>query len=307
VRLDFRVLWIDDQPRHVKSFVEGLQLKLNPLGFNLVVSTVESVTDVDSAIGHDIHDDAIDLVLVDYELGASGTGDAALTKIRAKFPHKDILFYSAGESQKLRQIAYEAGLDGIYFATRLTLVNDTFGLIESILSKVMDIDHMRGVVMSATSDIDFLVEESVLAVYARLEGERKQKFVDSVVAECKKKLGEWGKALGKAEQTGTLEAVFKLHYVCTAAVRLKLLLSSLSAWEETESTHLNMARAYRDDVVPRRNRLAHTRLQDLGGRLVLVGESGPITAEEMRQLRCDLIEHRVNFQDIAVLIDVPLT
>lgn len=307
MRLDFRTLWIDDQPRHIESFEEGLQLKLNPLGFNLVVRSVASVAEVDDAIGVNVHDDAIDLVLVDHDLGASGTGDAALTKVRAKFPHKDIMFYSAGDRQKLRQIAYEAGLDGIYFSTRLTLVSDAFGLIESILSKVMDIDHMRGVVMAATSDIDYLVEQSVVAVYAGLEEEAKHAFLDDVISELRKKLKDWEKALDNAESSGTLEAVFKLHYLCTADVRLRLLLRSLAKWDETESTHLEKARVYRDDVVPRRNGLAHTRLEEVEGRLVLMGKEGRVTADEMKQLRCDLIEHRVNFQNIAVLIDVPLS
>jgi hypothetical protein len=42
VRLDFKALWIDDQPKHVKSFREGIQRKLSELGFELEVVEVSA-------------------------------------------------------------------------------------------------------------------------------------------------------------------------------------------------------------------------------------------------------------------------
>lgn len=307
MRLDVRALWIDDQPRHVDSFKEGIQRRLDPLGFKLVVEYAVDLEAVAGHIGDHVHVDGIDLVLVDYDLGAAGTGDGALKAVRSRFPHKDIMFYSAGDRQKLREIAFAAGVDGVYFSNRLSLVNDTFSLIESMLSKVMDIDHMRGVAMSATTDIDFLVEESVRASYERLELTEKAEFLSNVITSLREKLAEWGKELDKAEQKGTVAAVFKLHYLCGAAMRLDFLLDSLAGWSESSSSYLNKAQVYRDNVIPRRNRLAHRKLQEIDDRLVIVGEDGPMSSEDMRMLRCELIEHRQNFLEIAVLMDVPLT
>jgi hypothetical protein len=261
---------------------------------------------VDEAIGAHVHNDGIDLVLVDYDLGSGKGGEQALAKVRKQFPYKDLIFYSADDREKLRKIAYEGGLDSLYFSTRLSLVDDTVSVIQKMLHKVMDIDHMRGVVMSATSDIDFVVEKSLLAVYARNNNEGKAAFRTAVVAAVRDKLEKWSADLEKAEMKGTLEAIFKLKHLCSAADRLELLLSSLAEWTSDGSTYIDKAKVYKDDVVPRRNKLAHVTLRVIDGRRVLDGPEGPITDEDMTKLRCELIEHRQNFTNIAVLVDVAM-
>jgi DNA-binding NarL/FixJ family response regulator len=308
MRLDFKALWIDDQPKHVKSFREGIERRLAQFGFQLEVVEVASLDGVDNAIGQHIHDDGIDLVLVDYDLGVgSGEGgEQALAKVRKQLPHKDLIFYSADDRQKLRKIAYNASLDGLNFSTRLSLVDDTCSVIEKMLRKVMDIDHMRGVVMSATSDIDFMVEKSLLAVYSRLDSQGKAVFTDKVVASIREKLGRWSEELNKAEAKGGIEPVFKLKHLCSAADRLDLLLGELSSWASDGSSQLQKAKTYTVEVVPRRNKLAHVMLRVVDGKRILDGPEGPVSYADMTQLRCDLIEHRLNFTDIAVLVDVKL-
>ena len=306
MRLDFKALWIDDQPKHVKSFREGIQRKLSEFGFELEVVEVSAVDKIDEAIGAHVHDDGIDLVLVDYDLGSGSGGEQALTKVRKQFPYKDLIFYSADDREKLRTIAYQGRIDGVHFSTRLSLVDDTVSVIQKMLSKVMDIDHMRGVVMSATSDIDFVVEKSVLAVYGRKNEKEKAAFRAAVVAAVRAKLEKWSAELGKAEKKGSLEAIFKLKHLCSAADRLQLLLDSLAGWTPDGSTHISKANVYKEDVVPRRNKLAHVTLRVVEGRRLLDGPEGPVTAADMTKLRCDLIEHRQNFTDIAVLVDVAM-
>jgi len=306
MRLDFKALWIDDQPKHVQSFAEGIQRKLAGLGFQLDVIPVSSLSGVDDAVGQHIHDDGVDLVLVDFDLGlgTGAGGETALSKVRERFPYKDVVFYSADDRDKLRKMAYESGLEGIYFSTRLSLVDDTLRVIEKTLHKVMDIDHMRGVVMAATSDIDFVVEKSLLAVYARLDDQGKLDFTARIITTIRQKLARWGVELEKAEKRKTLEAVLKLKHLCSATDRLDLLLDTLGNWTADGSSQLEKAKVYKDDVVPRRNKLAHVTLRVVDGRRVLSGSEGSMTADDMKQLRCDLIEHRLNFTDIAVLVDV---
>ena len=306
MRLDFKALWIDDQPKHVKSFREGIQRKLSELGFELEVVEISSLEKLEEIMGEHVHSDGIDLVLVDYDLGSGSGGDQALTKIRRQFPYKDLIFYSADDREKLRKIAYDGGLDGLYFSTRLSLVDDTVSVIQKMLHKVMDIDHMRGVVMSATSDIDLVVEKSLLAVYERKNENEKAAFRALIIDAIRQKLAKWGAELEKSEKKQTLEAIFKLKHLCTAADRLDFLLEALAGWASDGSTHVNKAKVYKNDVVPRRNKLAHVTLRVVNGKRVLDGPEGPVTEADMTKLRCDLIEHRLNFTSIAVLVDVVL-
>lgn len=307
MRLDFKALWVDDQPRHIASFAEGIRRKLKEMGFELDLVTAPSLEAIDTFIGEHVHEDGVDLVLVDYDLTGKGDGgEQALAKIRKRFPHKDMIFYSAMDTDKLRKIAFESRLDGIHFSTRLSLVDDTGSMIDKMLRKVMDVDHMRGVVMSATSDIDFIVEESLQTVCGRLSSGDQAAFIAKVVASVRGKLAKWGEELDKAEQKATIEALFKLKHLCTSADRLNLLVEELEAFAGDGSSQLEKAISYRQDVIPRRNKLAHVMLRVVDGKRVLEGPEGPFTEEDMTLLRCDLIEHRLNFTDIAVLLDVSL-
>lgn len=300
MRLDFRILWIDDQQRHVDSFAEGLKYKLRDLGFELEVIRVERIDDLEEAIEEHVHNDGIDLVLVDYDLGSNSHagGEDALTKVRKKFQYKEIIFYSATDVDNLRTIAYERKVDGVNFSTRLSLVDDATAVVNKLLNRVLDIDHMRGIVMAATSDIDALVEGSLLAVYSRLDEPKQLIFRNDIAAQLRKKLSDWQADLSNAEAKNSLEAIVKLRHLFSAADRLDRLLAELEAWTSDKSAHKDKALDYRNTIVPRRNKLAHTKVQSGST------PSGPFSLDDMTGLRCSLIEHRQNFHDIAVLVDV---
>lgn len=302
MRLDFKILWIDDQPKHVKSFAEGIEFKLDELGFALDVVKLESLTDAENLASEHIHSDGIDLVMVDFDLGTGAGGAEALQAIRKCFPYKEVVFYSAKDTKELRKIAYDANVDGIVFSTRLSLVTDTIQVIENMLRRVMDIDHMRGVVMSATSDIDFLVEHTLLALYEKLDEEKQKEFRSQLCKDLEKKINEWTKDLTKAQEKATLEALLKLKHILTAMDRIKHLGSCLEPMAHTTSYHGKITE-YSQNVVPRRNKLAHVILKRDSGKSAFSGTE-KFDLEDLTRLRKDLIEHRNNFHTIAVLLDV---
>lgn len=312
MRLDFKILWIDDQPKHVASFSDGLRIKLRAHGFDLNLVQVAKVGDVEQEVAKHVHDDLIDLVMVDYDLGHNGKsgGELVLQKVREKFPYKEILFYSATDRDSLRRVAYEAKVDGVHFSTRFSLVEDAMHVISKLLSKVIDIDHMRGIVMSASSDIDFMVEASLDAVYRRLpEGER-EVFVKALIAQIEQKLTQWTKDLSKASEKGDLPAIVKLKHLFGAHDRLVCLVKHLEAggWAAThQNQYLERMKDYQTTVIPKRNKLAHLMLRrEAGKKPELVGQAESWSVEEMTALRQCFLEHRDNFQTVATLVDAPL-
>ncbi len=311
MRLDLKVLWIDDQPRHIHSVREAIQGRLQDEGFHLEVVEASGLDGVAEHIGTDIQSDGIDLVLVDYDLGAGSGGDQVLTLVKQRFPYKDIVFYSAEGTDNLRRIAFEQKVDGVYFSTRHSLADDVYENIRSMLRKIMDVDHMRGIVMSASSDIDYIIEETLLKIDGkRTETEQATYRVD-VIARLNKKLGGWATDLGKAEKKDSFGALLRLRSICGADERLKMLIRVLESKVDSPSTQIEMAKVYRDEVIPRRNKLAHVILKVNNGEKVLAGESEDnqqevFTSEDLTKLRCDLIEHRTNFNGIAELEDVVL-
>lgn len=308
MRLDFRILWIDDQPRHVKSFKEGIERHLRNLGFELEVQEISSLDQIDDIVEQHIHDDGIDLVLVDYDLGSGGEGgQEALRKIRQSFPYKDIIFYSAADTDKLREIAYGAKIDGVHFATRMTLSDDTSRYIDNMLRKVMDIDHMRGVVMSATSDIDWLVERTLEAIHEKLPPDESEQTIKEMGEAIEKKLESSKADLKKALDKGGIAPLMKSKYLVTAYDKLGYLVKAMTTLaERSDNTVVELATVYMHEVVPRRNKLAHVVCKRTNGKQVLEGPDGYFSQEDMTQLRCDLVKHRKNFSDVAVIYDVPL-
>lgn len=307
MRLDFTILWIDDQPQHIRSFEEGLRNSLDDLGFKLTVIPVASLDAVDATVSEHVHDDAIDLVLVDYDLTGKGTGgEEALLQVRKKLPFKDLIFYSGTDVQKLREIAFKVGADGIYFSSRPGLVGNATRAIQKLLSKVMDLDHMRGVVMSASSDIDFVVELSLLKLHDTLEAAEKATLHAEIVAELREKLKNWNEDLEKAASKGDFASLMKKKHIFTASDRLSSLMKRLASWDAEHDETRSKVDRYINGVVQQRNKLAHAMLKRQGGKLRMVGMEQNWTAEEMTALRRELINHRDNFMRIAVLLDVHL-
>lgn len=307
MRLDFTILWIDDQQQHIRSFEEGLRNALDNLGFKLTVIPVDGLDAIDATVSEHVHDDAIDLVLVDYDLNGKGTGgEEALLQVRKKLPFKDVIFYSGTDVKKLREIAFNAGVDGIYFSSRTGLVSNATKAIQKLLSKVMDLDHMRGVVMSASSDIDFVVERSLLKMHDSLDETEKAALHADIVAELREKLKKWNDDLENVASKGGFASLMKKKHIFTASDRLSSLLKQLVSWDAEHNEKRSKVDNYINGVVQRRNKLAHAMLRRQDGKLKMVGMEQNWTAEDMTTLRRELIDHRDNFMLIAVLLDVSL-
>jgi DNA-binding NarL/FixJ family response regulator len=307
MRLDFTILWIDDQPKHIQSYEEGLRNALDELGFKLTVIPVAGLDEVAATVSEHVHDDAIDLVLVDYDLTGKGAGgEEALLQVRKKLPFKDVIFYSGTDVKRLREIAFNAGVDGVYFSSRTGLVGNATKAIQKLLSKVMDLDHMRGVVMSASSDIDYVVERSLLKMHDTLDLAERAALHAEIVAELREKLSKWNEELERVASKGDFAHLMKKKHIFTASDRLSSLLKRLASWETEHEKTRSKVDNYINGVVQRRNKLAHAMLQRQDGKLRMVGMEQNWTAEDMTALRRELIDHRDNFMLIAVLLDVSL-
>ncbi len=298
MKLDFTILWIDDQPKHIKSYRESLGLKIAPLGFEIEVLEARSIAEISDVVGDRPEHDGIDLVLVDYDLGNGSGGELALEEVRKLFRYKEIIFYSATDVEKLRKLAYERQVDSVHFSTRLGLVEEAAEIVRKLLAKVLDIDHMRGLVMSAASDIDDLVARSLAAVYSKLEVDEQKEFLEELQQQLAKKLSRWSDELSKACAASELTAMLELTALYSPADRLTSLRKRLEKQAPSAGDRNEMVKGYVTEIVPRRNKLAHVRL----------GRTGALpdgfTADDMAVLRCDYIKHRKNFLDIAVLLDV---
>lgn len=293
MRLNFNALWIDDQPAVIQSSQNSIKRKIAKEGFNFSPTTEKTIDEAIAHLRDTIFLDEVDLILVDYDLGKGPHGDTALKQIRQKLPYKDIIFYSANAPADLKKLAFDQDVQGIYCTSREDLVDTTVGVFETLVKKVLDIDHVRGIVMGATSDIDAIVHDCLTTMYDSSGGKEKNdmhtlaiKQVTQSAIHSKKQHDKSLKSSDFLELLGgrALTAFSKI-------VLLNKLLKDVR-YQNCNENRTSIAN-YLKDTLPLRNKLGHVQLIAENGTRIFAGRNGEkITEEEMRELRCALIDHR---------------
>ncbi len=259
MRLDFNVLWVDDQPDRVAAQIKSIALQMAAEGFEFKPRQCTTMDQVEAAISEHVFTDEIDLILVDWDLGNNLHGEDAIDRIRQIVQYKDVVFYS-GEATvpELRQKAYEKKLEGVYCASRQDLIDEVVGVFESLIKKVLDLDHTRGIVMGATSDIDHMVNACLTLAHGKLDEEGKVKFVEEALKRVADQVKNIVKQGEKLQANPSVDALFKAHMLFTSDNRLRMLASILGKEEFTAyAVGAETVKTYREGVVGDRNTLGH--------------------------------------------------
>lgn len=299
MRLDFNVLWVEDTPDLVTEQREKLERSIRREGFRLKVQFVSSVAEATKFISTDIYGDHIDLVLMDYNLGAGPSGDTGLIEVRKLLPYKDIIFYSA-QAANLREIVRKLPVEGIFLSNRNDLPDAAEGLFETLVKKVLDIDHSRGLVMGATSDIDHFVNDCLVTVFKDTDAAFQTEVIKIILERIKEIRKRFDTAVEEIEAITNVSEIFDKHHVYTSVDRLHLLRKSLDL-KQIHPDKTDAMKRYASDTIPKRNDLAHLRVKIDGFSRKLLDRNGKeFTGEEMRALRSSLLEHQELFEALYV-------
>jgi hypothetical protein len=301
MRLDFNVLWVEDQPQSVQAYRAKIDRLIRKEGFKLQTEFAVSIAEAKKFLSSEVFGDHIDLVLMDYDLGVSPMGDEGLVVVRDLFSYKDIVFYSADVAGLLKKVA-EKKIQGIFCSTRDDLPDTVEGVFEALVKKVIDIDHSRGIVMGATSDIDHFVNDCLVSAYEQSDGASRKKALALVakrIAEIRKRFEE---GVAKVGAVSHVSELFDLHHIYTSVDRLHLLRKILIASGKHKDQCASM-QTYAEKTMPKRNDLAHLRVRRNGFSRKLFDRYGKeLTSDEMRELRRALLEHQEMFEALATAL-----
>lgn len=299
MRLDFNVLWVDDQPGSVVNQIKSITSQMATEGFEFRVRQCTTLDEVEATISEHIFTDEVDLILVDWDLGNGAHGEDAIERIREAVQYKDVVFYSGQSSVvELRQKAYEKQLEGVYCSSREGLVDEVIGVFDSLIKKVLDLDHTRGIVMGATSDIDHMVNTCLTLAHGKLDEIGKAKFIEEALRRVEEQVQNVAKQGEKLKDTPSVEALFKAHMLFTSDHRLRMLANVLRMKEfSAYSAGINTVKSYRDGVVQERNTLGHAVLVPQGKPNSVVDGAGKIVdIARMRDLRKLILALRSDFR-----------
>jgi hypothetical protein len=300
MRLDFNVLWVDDQPNGIAAQVTSITRRMEDEGFRFNPTSCRSIDEVKPRISDDVFNDEIDLILVDWDLGGGASGQDAIAEIRQTIPYKDVVFYSAqNPAETLRRLASDRGVEGVYCASREDLVDEVIGVFESLVKKVLDLDHTRGIVMGATSDIDQMVRDCLTAAHDSLDGDGKQ----AMLAEALSLIDETAKSrdedLAKLKAAKGMAEIFEAHLIFTSHHRLRILARLLkdNAFKDHAAFRPSVT-TYLKNVLPRRNDLGHIILEAEGKATGVAAGAKVISLDEMRELRRLILRLRGDFDGL---------
>jgi hypothetical protein len=301
MRLNFNVLWVDDQPDAIDSQIKKISVEMEREGFYFNPTKCTSLQEVQAQISNNVFADEIDLILVDWELGAGTHGDDAIAIVREAVRYKDVVFYSSlNPIDQLEKLAAEKHLEGVFCSDRAGLAEEVVGVFDSLIKKVLDIDHARGIVMGATSDIDRIVNDCLSAAHGQLDPAGQKALVASALARIDKKFGEFAKRIEKLRKGNELNGLMKAHVIFTAMDRLEILAETLELTQfKQHDKARETIRVYKADGIKGRNELGHVVLiaADRPKTAVTV-EGTEISLDEMRDLRRLILTAREQFRGL---------
>jgi hypothetical protein len=276
------------------------------LGFIPTVKCFENGTVAEQSINTNKYD----LILSDYNIeGANEQGDVLIQKIRDGGVFTEVLFYSA--QPDFDTIAKNLYRDRVSF---FSLIGDesfkgfkekVFKLIDLSVSKLQELNSIRGLVMSETSELDNTVEEILFNFLSKGDdgSEKLRAYIcDSVLESAK---GNWKKA-NKFCELGIFDIVKSRLFDADKKSRAINKLIEIVGTKELQFQ--KFYERYKVDVLDTRNDLAHAKSDTIDGIDYLIitrkGEEEPVkfNQEKCIQIRQNLRKHSNLLKEIRELI-----
>ncbi|TAI97898.1 response regulator [Pectobacterium versatile] len=303
MKLEYKILWFEDQPHNVAGPADGIKDRLYRAGFKLTIEWVKTIGDVNSFIGQLRKKNDFDLILMDWNLGTSIPNGASLAKRVRNNAHTEIVFYSSAAPNELREAIYKEEIDGVYCTRRDNLISETMAVINTTIKKVLDLNHMRGIVMAVVSDFDNLIDECLHIRYSQQcpQGQENTaiRIKEKIIQLCKSNLEE----IEKIDTTSDVNALLK-NRVFSSMIKYQTLKALLS--EKIEDRTINNLMStftkYEEQVIRPRNILAHAVAVEESGKIYFKNKDISLGEEEFRILRQNLLSHSDALNDIKQAI-----
>lgn len=303
MQLDYNILWFDDQLGPITPFVDRVKGIIARLGFepriDLRIVTADSGDPLASLPGQ-----GLDLVLMDWKLGGGHDGAVLARRLRQSLRDTDVVFYSSEHARKLRELIFIQGIDGVFCVNREHLTDRVNGIIQGQLRRMLDLNHMRGLVMAATSDLDMAMVECLEVVQQVLHpGAGAAAFAGSIAERVSKGLRE------KADEIDAFGAKGKLAKLLRepsfgAFLRWEVLKEEVSRLTDrvSEPQFIQQLDKYHAEVMGPRNDFAHRKAEIKDGKLVLEGREQPLDQDSMKSLRLRILEHSDNLRGLLATL-----
>lgn len=180
----YRILWIDDHPEQLEGAKLLLSTYLSAKGLVIdhVCKIFTSEEQCRTFVMELRENNIYDMIMIDYDLGHSGDFDGVslIKKIRA-FSFGTMVLYSAKNEEELRQLIFNAGIDGVFSIEKNKLKDRLIPIIDGTISRMMHPCYVRGIVVGSVGEIESTLTELIIKL---CEGDlsRKEKICNDIIA-----------------------------------------------------------------------------------------------------------------------------
>ena len=297
MKLEFRLLIVDDDPSGIREAIGILEDYLENEGFSMSRRIVDDFSNQGLRNLARLEGKNYDLVMIDYNLGQTDTdGAVAALRLRRDLQYTDMVFYSSDPSLNLYSKLAEHEVSGVFIANRDELDTALRGLADTVIGKAVDLNHMRGIAMAEVAEMDLLMEETLghafqptgehFAAVAKRITRRLLDGTEKTQDELKQRLSKGGLA-DIVRDSRLFSSTHK--YMAVRGVAKSLSDKPIEA--------LNVLDSYQDDILNNRNMLAHAKEFDEDGKTILRSirrNGGIVTIDDdwMTGFRQKLTTHR---------------
>lgn len=187
MKLEYRILWFEDDHESVQDVIDALRGLLREQGFELVCDWgVCNAATMTGTVERLQNYNPYDLMVFDYDLGSGLTGEELAQTLRSKI-WTEILYYSANRvSDELSRGMSVRKVEGVFCAVRQNLEERIWSLVESQIKRICDLNNMRGIVLDSMSSVDTAIRTLFSKMYQEMTAENKS----STTGKLAKKLKE---------------------------------------------------------------------------------------------------------------------
>ncbi len=298
MRIEYNILWVEDEDSWYETTKELFSDTLEDLGFKLVPKQCKTFDEVKEEIDRNCLKE-YDLLLVDFTLKGSDSGERIIEFIRnikEKPILTDVLFYSSAV-ENVRTSMKELGLEGVYTADRKDVETKFEQVVNTSIKKIQEVNTMRGLIMAETSDLDEIMLEITEILLKSDISKEMQAYIEEKIIETISSISDIANdhEIDILKKTSDTRIFTSTHKASVVNKLHKMKGIGVSKFFDS----------YNKDILSPRNIFAHVKEETIGGEKVLQSKTGK--QEVFNEARCiEIRKSLIKYREILESIKTQL-
>lgn len=294
MKLEYKILWLDDNKKAIEEDSYSLEIEKHLREKAFIPEII--LVDHKDEFFRNLDSVDFDLILTDFNLNDTDTGDKIIQQVRNRSIFTEIMFYSAQS-----EIKNTINLDRITFldTSKTTnknhyqdVIEKAISLIDLTIKKFENIVVMRGLIMQETSSLDTIIKSIVVKYLETLDDNNKQNLLEDILSSIERNAT---KKYNKVK-SNKINDILRDNILFDSSQKIKALGKILTKLKLTDFSD-----DYTNDIISNRNKLAHAELiKNDQGKDCFKSKNNEIIFDEefCKNIRKNLISYREKIENL---------